>query len=190
MSTPSPLLALMKDMRRCALLNKDVVERFPLQTYLSALIFSPVGSITRQSFKKKEPEWITLKPSVEKEWNSCLQTLEGHSGCVNSVAFSPDGQKIVSGSDDKTVKVWDATTGSLLQTLNGHSDAVKSIATSLVNRLKTILVNHDWVTINEKKALWLPLNRRSICYDSIGEALVIGSDSGLVTIIRFDLSKF
>ena len=31
-----------------------------------------------------------------------------HSGCVNSVAYSPDGTKIVSGSDDQTIKVWDA----------------------------------------------------------------------------------
>ena len=33
-----------------------------------------------------------------------------HSGYVNSVAFSPDGATIVSGSDDKTIKVWDAGT--------------------------------------------------------------------------------
>ena len=33
-----------------------------------------------------------------------------HSGDVNSVAFSPDGKTIVSGSDDKTLKVWDAGT--------------------------------------------------------------------------------
>jgi WD40 repeat protein len=33
-----------------------------------------------------------------------------HSGDINSVAFSPDGKTIVSGSDDKTIKVWDAGT--------------------------------------------------------------------------------
>jgi len=33
-----------------------------------------------------------------------------HSGRVNSVAFSPDGSTIVSGSNDKTIKVWDAGT--------------------------------------------------------------------------------
>ena len=65
MPTPSPLLALMKDMRRFALLNKDVVESFPLQTYVSALIFSPVGSETRKLFAKGELGWITFKPVVE-----------------------------------------------------------------------------------------------------------------------------
>ena len=35
-------------------------------------------------------------------------TLNGHSGTVHSVSFSPDGKRIVSGSDDNTLKVWDA----------------------------------------------------------------------------------
>ena len=35
------------------------------------------------------------------------QKTEAHSDCINSVAFSPDGTKIVSGSADKTIKVWD-----------------------------------------------------------------------------------
>ena len=38
-------------------------------------------------------------------------TLTGHSGPVYSVAYSPDGKHIVSGSGDKTVKIWDSTTG-------------------------------------------------------------------------------
>ena len=36
-----------------------------------------------------------------------------HSGCINSVAFSPDGKSIVSGSDDTTLKVWDAGVSAL-----------------------------------------------------------------------------
>ena len=38
-------------------------------------------------------------------------TLRGHSGWVHSVAYSPDGKHIVSGSRDQTVNVWDAATG-------------------------------------------------------------------------------
>ena len=36
----------------------------------------------------------------------CLKTLKGHSDSVRSVAFSPDGTKIISGSVDKTIKIW------------------------------------------------------------------------------------
>ncbi|MEH2118718.1 nSTAND1 domain-containing NTPase, partial [Nostoc sp.] len=46
-----------------------------------------------------------------------LNTLEGHSDRVISVVFSPDGQRLASASDDKTIKLWDAATGKLLQTL-------------------------------------------------------------------------
>jgi WD40 repeat protein len=38
-------------------------------------------------------------------------TLTGHSGEVNSVAYSPDGTRVVSGSHDNTVMMWDVQTG-------------------------------------------------------------------------------
>jgi WD40 repeat protein len=41
---------------------------------------------------------------------------------VNSVAYSPDGQRLVTGSYDKTAKVWDAKTGTELLTLKGHTN--------------------------------------------------------------------
>jgi WD40 repeat protein len=55
----------------------------------------------------------------------------GHTDSVESVAFSPDGKKIVSGSDDDTLRVWDAESGSsILGPLVGHSDWVKLLAFS------------------------------------------------------------
>jgi WD40 repeat protein len=57
------------------------------------------------------------------------QTLEGHSDEVNSIAFSPDGKTLASGSDDKTVKLWDAQTGALKQTLE-QDDGPLSVAFS------------------------------------------------------------
>jgi WD40 repeat protein len=49
---------------------------------------------------------------------------------VFSVAWSPDGTRIVSGSDDDTLRIWDASTGKSLRTLTGHGSAVGSVAWS------------------------------------------------------------
>lgn len=52
---------------------------------------------------------------------AALQTLKGHSDIVYSVVFSPDSKQVVSGSVDRTVRLWDTITGEALQTLKGHS---------------------------------------------------------------------
>jgi energy-coupling factor transporter ATP-binding protein EcfA2 len=57
-------------------------------------------------------------------------THRAHTESVSSVAYSPDGTRIVSGSRDKTLKVWDAATGQETLTLTGHTAGVSSVAFS------------------------------------------------------------
>lgn len=56
------------------------------------------------------------------------RTLEGHRGAVNSLALDGKGELLISGSDDKTVKLWEFRTGKLLRTLEGHSGSVFGVA--------------------------------------------------------------
>jgi WD40 repeat protein len=61
-------------------------------------------------------------------------TLNDHSDWIRSCTVSPDNLYIVSGSNDKTLKVWDFKTGNCNMTLNGHSGRVNSCAVSPNNR--------------------------------------------------------
>jgi WD40 repeat protein len=49
-----------------------------------------------------------------------LRTFQGHSRAVNNVSFSPDGKRLVSVSDDATVRIWEPNTGRELLILRGH----------------------------------------------------------------------
>src|SRR5436305_12462609 len=102
--------------------HKRAIENSPLQAYASALLFSPARSLIRYLFKEEEPSLIVIKPAMRDEWSACLQTLEGHSSTVCSVAFSHDSARLASASGDRTVKIWDGSSSECLQTLDGHSD--------------------------------------------------------------------
>jgi len=65
----------------------------------------------------------------------CLHTFQGHSGRVNAVSLSADGRWALSGSDDKTVRLWEVATGQYLRTFHGHGEAVSSVSLSADGRL-------------------------------------------------------
>src|SRR4051794_143553 len=57
-------------------------------------------------------------------------TLRGHTKPVRSVAFSPDGKTLASGSEDSTIKLWEVTTGKERAILKGHTSSVFAVVFS------------------------------------------------------------
>src|SRR5260221_1620338 len=96
--------------------------------YISSLATWSRDSILSRTWKKQ----FSLVPAFEQsggEGSLLLLTIRSKSS-VRSVAFSSDGTRIVSGSGDGYVRVWDASTGAELRKLNGHSYIVVSVAFS------------------------------------------------------------
>ena len=108
---------------------------------------------------------MALKPRVERDWNACLQTLEGHSDWVTSVVFSMDSQRLASGSWDNTVRIWDLATGKHLQTLEGHSDGVSSVVFSADSQR---LASSSW---DSTVKIWDPATGKQLQTLDIGRPL-------------------
>jgi len=68
--------------------------------------------------------------SVNAITGSQTAVLSGHTGWVRSLAFSLDGVSLLSGSDDKTVKLWDIQTGGIIKNFYGHTGQVHSVSIS------------------------------------------------------------
>jgi len=82
--------------------------------------------LNRVPLEHRHFEWHLARRQIEGGAMTCY----GHTDWVTSVSFSPDGQRIASGSYDDTIKLWDAETGEELGTLKGHTNWVNSISFS------------------------------------------------------------
>jgi WD40 repeat protein len=75
-----------------------------------------------------------------------LATLSGHQSYVRSCGWSPDGLRILSASDDYTLRIWDARAGQCLATLSGHQKYVLGCAWS-PDGLHILSSSHDGTLI-------------------------------------------
>src|SRR5712671_3511287 len=99
--------------------------------YLSAIGFAPKESITAETFHRKYMNTVSVKSGKTANWPVIQNIFHGHSKVVSCVGFSPDGSRIVSGSSDNTIRLWDAETGDPIgKPLEGHSSDVDSVGFS------------------------------------------------------------
>jgi WD40 repeat protein len=107
----------------------------------------------------------------------------GHSSCVGSIACSPDGKTVLSGSWDNTLKLWDAASGKLIRTFTGHSSGVYSVAYSPDG--KTVLSGSGdstlklWDVTSGKEIRTFAGHTRSVssvAYSPDGKTIISGAD--------------
>jgi WD40 repeat protein len=100
---------------------------------IRSVAFSPDGTRIARASGGSDAQGNPL-PGEANVWDvrtgQQLLALQGHTLAVLSVAFSPNGTRIATSSEDWTVKVWDAQTGQELTALQGHTNWVKSVAFS------------------------------------------------------------
>lgn len=98
---------------------------------IHSVVFSPdskmLASGGESKYKTADGQKTTIYLwSVDSK--ELIRTLSGHDLRVNTLAFSPDGQTLASGSNDSTVRLWDINTGKQLYILEGHSSNVGTVA--------------------------------------------------------------
>lgn len=78
---------------------------------------------------------------------ACVKTMHGHDHNVNSVAFVPQGDFVVSASRDKTIKIWEVATGYCVKTLTGHREWVRMARVSPCGELIASCSNDQTVRV-------------------------------------------
>lgn len=125
-----------------------------------------------------------------------IRTLEGHEDVVRAVAMSGDEKTIVSGSEDRTIKLWEAATGKLIRTLRGHEGLVSAVAvlgdgkTIVSGSLDTTL--KMWEVGTGKLIRTLEGHKdlvRTVTASGDGKTIVSGSDDNTIKLWEVETGK-
>ena len=108
--------------------------------------------------------------------SSMMFSLQGHTDAVKGCAWSPDGSKLLTASDDRTAKVWDAATGRVLLTLQGHNGAVTGCAwspdgCSLLTASQDFTARVSYTGLGERLTLTLQVDTPTIGFVRLTEEL-------------------
>ena len=121
------------DWQRFLVSDGHILKRWPDLIWQQAVNQPKKSKVSLRAALMREAGRWTDRPWLEcitrpKHRSELVATLIGHAGPVQAVAASPDGRWIVSGSQDKTVKIWDARSGQELRTVAVHPNKVYSVA--------------------------------------------------------------
>jgi WD40 repeat protein len=159
-----------------------------LHVYHSALVTMAACQLRDISDRDHDQTPCLISPPLY-EAGGWVMVFRGHQKSVTSVAFSADGKSIVSGSRDRTVRVWDATTGTQQHILTGHEDWVRSVAFSADG--KSIVSGSDDGTVRVWDATTGTQQHiltghegyvNSVAFSADGKSIVSGSDDRTVRV--------
>ncbi|KIM46585.1 hypothetical protein M413DRAFT_421887, partial [Hebeloma cylindrosporum] len=125
------ILAFARDAQKFVRMFGNIIEQSTPHLYLSALSFTPQSSTIYRTFADEVFQIARVSSRPITSWPVCQNILQGHTDIVTAIAFSPDGKHIISGSQDKTLRIWDAETGNAVGLpLEGHDEIVWQVAFS------------------------------------------------------------
>ena len=82
-------------------------------------------------FNREFTRGIKMRVGNLSSWPASASEWTGHAGPVLSMSYSLNGAHIVTGSSDKTIRIWDAESGGVIgEPLTGHTEVVRSVAYS------------------------------------------------------------
>ena len=119
---------LLNDARRFLQLDFDLIKQYPHQMYDFAHMWIPEKSLMRERYAAVLAHTPQVVFGLSQSWEPVLHVIR-HPSDVFSVAFSPDGGRLASGSDE-IVRIWNTATGELEDELEGHTNWVWSVAFS------------------------------------------------------------
>ncbi|OSD05131.1 hypothetical protein PYCCODRAFT_1288912 [Trametes coccinea BRFM310] len=121
---PTDVPSLLYDCERMVRSSYPALSAGCFQVYKCAVPFMPTNTLFRSLYKSQASHTVKLRSGMQREWSANTTSTEAHTARVQAVAYSPNGERIVSCSEDWTIMLWDARTGAQLHVLEGHAARV------------------------------------------------------------------